>query len=820
MGEDDGDPRAISREGRARGMRGPIRVIEELRQDIAFGLRTLIRNPVLAGTIVMILGLATGATTAIFSVLHSVVLQPLPFREPDRLVEVSLTVPIQELERIRQENTSFERFTFYNPSAKHVRTGAGIERVNTIVSDRDFFSTLGVEALVGRTFRSGDARYVAVISGRFWSRRFNRDPNVIGSVLTLDNDSFTVTGVMPDAFQFPYAAASVIGGALPESRTDVWVAEYRQPVSGRVRTIAARLKPGITAEQAAGEWTVIQNRIDALNPRPVPTRLPDVHVAPLAQAVVGSIQDSLWLIFGAGALVLAAACANVANLLLALTSARVREVATRAALGASRARLARQFLSEGFLLSLAGGAAGLVIARWGSSVLVAFGSAKIPRVQEVALSWDVFAFALMMCVITALLFGLAPALMAAKADVQSVTKESGGHATAARRYGRIRDGLVVAEVALAFVLALGVAVVMDEVRRLRNADIGMTTTNVVALHLSEATTPQSDARPYYQIADRVAQIPGVAAAGFTQALPLQNWGWTANTIDFTRPGRPPIDPPPPFGMELRYVTPGYFQALGIPVVKGRGFSDRDARDAPRVVLINQTLARRYFGDADPLGLDTTRGTIVGVVGDVRQVNLGQPAVPELYYPMAQNWAQLSDLGMSLVVRADRAPEPLVGAIRAAVGEINPNMAIFNVKTMDEVIVDALWELNLYRWLVGLFAGLALALAAVGLYAVISYGVVIRRREWAVRLALGSDPATLTRLVLKRGVRLSAIGIGIGITAAIAGVWSRPNLPVQLTARPATLAAISALLLAIALCASFLPATRAARSTPALALRQD
>jgi putative ABC transport system permease protein len=796
------------------------RVFDEIGQDSRFAARTLLRNPVLTGTIVLILALATGATTAIFSVVNSVVLQPLPFREPGRLVEVSLTAPAGELERIRHENTSFESFTLYTPSTKHSRSTAGFERLSTIIADRDFFSVLGIQALAGRTFRRDDPRYVAVISSGFWSRRFNRDPGVIGGALTLDNDVFAVVGVMPDTFQFPYSAASVIGGALPESQTDVWVAEYRQPLRGRVRTVTARLKPGITVEQAAAEWTVIQNRIDALNPRQVATPLADVRVVPLTDAVLGPTRSFLWLMFGASALVLAAACANVANLLLALTSARAREIATRAALGASQVRLLRQFLAEGLLLSLIGGAIGLVIARWGASAIVAFASAKIPRVHEVALSWEVFAFALSISVITAVLFGLAPALIGARVDVQAVTKESGGHATVARRYGRVRDVLVVTEVALAFLLAFGVAVVMSELVRLHNADMGMSTTNVVTLHVSQPTTVQSEAREYYNIADRVAQIPGVQAAGFTQALPLQNWGWTANTVDFTRPGRPPIYPPPPFGMELRYVTPGYFDALGIPVLKGREFTDRDTPEVPRVILINQALARRYFGEEDPLGMETTRGTIVGIVGDVRQVNLDQPAVPELYYPMAQNWAQLSELGMSLVVKVDQPAEPLIGPIRSAVREINPNMAIFNVKLLEDVIADSLWDLNLYRRLVGWFAALALVLAAVGVYAVVSYAVAIRRREWAVRLALGSDPAALARLVLKSGLRLSGIGIFIGIiTAVIAGLFV-PNLPVPISAGPATFAAIAVLLLSIALCASFLPAIRVARSTTALALRQD
>jgi putative ABC transport system permease protein len=405
-------------------------------------------------------------------------------------------------------------------------------------------------------------------------------------------------------------------------------------------------------------------------------------------------------------------------------------------------------------------------------------------------------------------------------DLQSVVREGGGRSTAGRGYGRLRDALVVAEVTLAFVLVFGVAVVIGEMRRLRDADIGMTTTNVVALHLSQPTGSRSDARPYYQIVERVEQIPGVTSAGFTQALPLQNWGWTASTIDFTRPGQPPVDPPPPFAMELRYVTPGYFTALGIPVVRGRGFTALDGRDAPRVIVINQALARRYFGKADPLGADTTRGTIVGIVGDVRQVTLKEPSVPELYYPMAQNWSQLSDLGMSLVVRTDSAPEPLIDAIRSAVRDISANMAVFNVKTLDEVITDSLWELHLYRWLVGLFAGLALGLAAIGLYALMSYSVAVRRREWAVRLALGSQPGRLARLVLIRGLRLSVIGIAIGIVAAIAaGLWL-PGLPVQISAGPLTFVIVSALLLAIAFSASLVPAVRVARSMPSLALRQD
>jgi predicted permease len=795
-----------------------LRIFEEFVQDVRFGGRTLVKHKTAAAAIVVILALVTGAMTAIFSVVNGVLLQPLPFTDPDRLVEVSLSVPASELDAVKSD--SFERFTSFNPSTKHLRGEGNAERLRTISTDREFFATLGVLAATGRTFGRDDAQPVAVLSGRFWSRRFNRDPAILGRPLILDDVVFTVVGVMPDAFQFPYSAASIIGSALPESQTDVWLVESQQPRRGTVRTLTARLRSGVTPDQAAAEWTLVQNRIARSRPERSRTRLEDVRVVPLADAVLAPVRRSLWLMFGAAVLPLVAACANVASLLLALASARLREVATRAALGASRGRLARQFLTESVLLSLIGGAIGLVIARLGLSLIVGAVSEKIPRAQEIALNWHTFGFALSVCLLTAVIFGLAPAVMAARVDLRSVTKETGGHATASRKYGQVRDVLVVAEVALAFILALAVAVVMAELRRLRDADAGISTTNVVTLHLGQRTTPRTEARPYYDIADRVARISGVNAAGFTQALPLQNWGWTANTIDLTRAGRPPLEAPAPFLIELRYVTPGYFDALGIPVLSGRPLTEADTRDTPRVIVINQTLARRYFGGVDPVGVETTRGTIVGIVGDVRQVNLDEPAVPELYYPMAQNWTQLSDLGMTLVVRTDRRPEPLVDAIRSAIRHVAPGVAIFNVKTMDEVIADSLWDLNLYRWLVGLFAVLTLALAAVGLYGVISYGVAVRRREWAVRLALGSDPVALARLVLKRGLQLSVIGIMVGIIGALATWLTVPDLPVSFSAGPATFATISTLLLTIGFIACFFPAMRAARSTPALALRQE
>jgi putative ABC transport system permease protein len=451
----------------------------------------------------------------------------------------------------------------------------------------------------------------------------------------------------------------------------------------------------------------------------------------------------------------------------------------------------------------------VALAVWGVDVLIAVGAAKIPRAHEVALDWQAFLFLLIVCVSTAVLFGLAPALPASRADTQRITKESGGRSTMSSRYSYIRDALVVVEVALAFVLAFGAAGVMRELSRLERTDSGMTTGNVMTLHL----TPRVADHDYYAIEERVAQLPGVRAAGFIQMVPLQNWGWIG---DMHITGRPREERPT---VELRSVTPGYFKALGIPV-RGRLVTEADAVGTSRVILINEALARAHFRDVDPIGRETDRGTIVGVVGDVRQARLDRPATPEIYGPVNRDAGIASNLGMSLIVSTSGAPEAIVPSIRATVREVNPILAIFDVKSMDRVVSDSLWELNLYRWLIGLFAALALVLATIGLYGVISYGVTSRSREFAVRLALGSDPAALARLVLVRGARLAAIGLALGAVAALSLLPVFRGVPAGIRPDVATFAAIAALLLAISFVACLVPAIRVAAVNPATALRHD
>jgi predicted permease len=542
---------------------------------------------------------------------------------------------------------------------------------------------------------------------------------------------------------------------------------------------------------------------------------------PLSQAVIPPpIRRSLFVLFAAVALVLALACANVVNLSLVQVTVRGREMAVRAALGAGRSRLARQLVTEGVLLASAGGMAGLGLAAWGLSIVMSAVAVRLPRAPDVGLDWRVFAFLLAVCLLSGILSGLVPSIAAAGAAVRSASRGAGGSEAMSRRQGRLRDGLVVFEVAMAFTLALGAALLVRELVRLQRTDPGMVTSNVVTVHLGERMTPQTDAGQFDEIADRISELPGVRAAGFTQLLPLQNWGWTSNSTDFRVRGLE-TSGRPPFEIGLRFVTRGYFDALGIPIRRGRGFTAGDTSEAPPVILINDTLARMYFGDRDPIGVLTTRGTIVGVVGDVRQVNLDRPSDPEIYYPVAQNWSQLSELGMSLVVRTDRSVEAVVDAVRGAVAEVNPNLAIFTVRTMEGVIDDSLAEFRLYLSLLASFAALALVLALTGTYGVMAYVARSRMHEFAVRVALGADRSRVARLVVGRGVWLTGLGLAAGGLAVAAAAPLLQNAPVAI--RPPdfdVVAPIAALVFLAGVSASLVPALRAAAVDPMTVLRNE
>jgi putative ABC transport system permease protein len=809
-----------------------LRWLDDLRQDLRYGVRSLLNEKRFALTSLLTLALGIGATTAIFSVVSALVFRPLPFAEPDRLVFVHGTSPLAlrdsvfGMDTIRRDSTSFDSLAGCEVGARYLRDSLGAERVMTVKTERDFFRVLGVPPIGGRTWNEGDAQNVAVVSEGFWRRRLGADPAAVGSVLRLDDEPVTIIGVMPDWFQFPYGAASLLPGVASQTRTDMWMPLPATPAPRmRMGNVVGRLKPGVTLGTAQGELSAIAARLAIENPDRYKGR--DIRVVPLAHAVVSPpIRRVLFILFGAVGLVLALACANVTNLSLARMTLRGREVAIRAALGARRMRLIRQFLTESLLVSLAGGILGLGLAWWGTQQILAMAAAHIPRSHEIGIDWRVFAFLFVACAVTGAALGVAPAALAARRDARDVLQQSGTQSTASRTQRWIRDALVVGEVAIAVMLAIGAAVLVRELVRLRHTDSGMTTGNVVTLHVGHRMTPRNrerphdeDVRQFYDIADRAAQLAGVRAAGFTQLLPLQNWGWTSNSRDFRVRGE--AYEPPAFPIQLAYVTPDYFRALGVGVVKGRGFTAQDDRDAPGVIVINETLARRYFGDRDPIGLETTRGTIVGVVRDVRQAHLDRSAAPEIYYPVAQNWSQVSELGMTLVVSTQDRPEPFIDRLRQIVRDVNPNLAVFNIKTMERVVDESLSDFTLYLSLMAAFAGVALVLAVSGTYGVISFAAMSRVREFAIRMALGADRGRVMGLVIRQGTALALAGIVIGVAAAIAAAPLLRNLPVSV--RPPdllTTVPVALLLGAIAIVACAVPARRASRTDPMVVLRTE
>jgi putative ABC transport system permease protein len=763
--------------------------------DLRFALRLLRRNPGFAAVAVLVMALGIGANTAIFSVVSGVLMRPLPFAHPDRLVQLNEIWPrngigpvtLRDINEWRIHSASFEAIAAYSNQSRNVQEIAEPERVQAVMADRGLFRMLGVEAVMGRTFREDDPPDVVVIGAGFAQRHFSQG-SPIGRRITLDGAAFTVIGVMPDAFQFPYRAG----------RTELWYpweipAQFRHLPNLRADLVVGRVKPGVSLDRARAELAAMTHD----------GRVP--VITPLSEVIVGKARNQLMMLLGAAGLVLLAACANVANLLLARTAARAKEIGIRAALGAGRARIVRQLLTESILLALVGGLVGLAIAVWAARLLVHLAAAQIPRAWEIGLDWRVFTFLLAVSVATGIGFGLAPALAATRGKPHGRTRS------------RFRDALVVVEIALAFILLAGAGLLLRAFLHLQNTPTGLVAENVLTLNMSiarELINTRGAAAPYCAaIEERVARIPGVRAAGFISYLPLQNFGWWAH-FSLADGGEGTA--------ELRYVSPAYFRTLGIPLRKGRGFTDRDNADAPAVVLINEALARRYFPNQDPVGRRiTARGTIVGVVGDVRQSSLGLPPAPEIYYPLAQNAAQGPAAGMTLVMSARMPPETLVSAVRGAIREVNRNQAIFNVKTMQRVLADSLSDLNLYLWLLGLFAGLALLLAAAGIYGVISYLVSSRTREFGIRMALGADGRRLLKLVLGHSALLVALGLALGIAGAVCLTRLLKALLFGVAPTdPATLAAMAVLLGAVALAASLVPARRAMKVDPSVALRSE
>ncbi|HXA04417.1 MAG TPA: ABC transporter permease [Bryobacteraceae bacterium] len=800
-------------------------------QDIRYGFRTLKNSPGFTIVAVLTLSLGIGANSAIFSVINGVLLKPLPYSEPDRLVRVFTTFPAfpefpmnpHDFLDYREQNRVFDGFALYLRDDLQLAKAERPERLTGIRVSTGFFRLLGWQPMLGRTFTlneelPGNEREV-ILSNGTWKSRFSGSPGVIGTTVNLSGKPFTIVGVMPPGLEH-------VGGtyhSLPHGdNVDVWwplTLDHAHPEQRGSHFLngIARLKPGVSVQQAGTDMAIIARRLGEL----YGNREAGVKLVPLRQEIVGKTQPLLLVLLGAVGFVLLIACVNVANLLLARAAAREREIAIRAALGAGRIRLARQMLTECLVIAGIGGTIGLVLGIWGVDALVALSAGKLPRVQMIGVDVRMLAFTLAATVLTALLFGLTPALHASRASLSNSLKEGGRGSTAGLSSGRIRNVLVMAELALALVLLAGGGLLMRTFVNLERINPGFDPHNVItmSLDLPDARYPnQKSAISFYrQLLERLEEQPGVRAAGVTSDLPWS--GYDENT-GFELQGRSQAENDKNHA-RYHFASPNYFRAAGIPLIAGRFFSYRDNLDAPPVMLINQSLARLYWGKQNPVGkrMNTwdKKATIVGIVGDVKDSPAAADAEPSLYWPLLQNlFGELH-----LAIRSDSNPAPLMNTVRRELAAMDRDLPIADIRLMDNIAAAAVSGPRLALLLVGIFAALALVLATVGIYGVISYSVTQRIHEIGVRVALGAQLGDVLRLVVGQGMKLAAAGVAFGLGAALALHSVMKSLLYGVSATdPLTLAAVSLVLMMIAAVACYIPARRATRVDPVVALRYE
>ncbi len=808
--------------------------MHKLLQDLRYAVRTLLNKPGFTLIAVMTLALGTGASTAIFTVVDAALLRGLPYKSPERLYHLFESTPQKEF---AQREFSFPDYQDYQQNEVlegiGAYTGGGAiwsgrgepERIAAPAASANFFSVLGVEPVIGRSFmphedKPGSQR-VTMLTYGMWQRRFGGDPNIVGQSLTLNGDDYTVIGVLPASFQFAFRAGDLWRIYQPTQQQ-----QERRYMHGT--NLIGRLKPGVTAEQAQRELSIIAGRIEHdHNGSHAGTGL---KIVPLHEQVVGQVKPILLVLLGAVGFVLLIACANVASLLLTRSLARQKEVAIRAALGASRWRVMRQLLTESVLLSLLGGVVGLLIAYWGVHALVAVLPDSqlnaLPFLKSLQLDSRILVFSFGLSLVTGMVFGLAPALQSSRPDLNEVLKE-GGRNSAGGAGHRLRSALVMTEIALAVVLLVGAGLMMKSLLRLLQSNIGFNPENVLTMSVALPGAKYNDNNRqiafYDQLQERVQALPGVTGAGTVNILPLQG----GNTTRFNVEG----DPIPPPGQEteanIRTVNETYFQTLGIPITAGRAFDARDkATDAPLAVIINKTAADRIFAGRDPIGRRLNYASIqappiqiVGVVGDVKIGGLDDAIRPVLYYPYRQNNA----LGTNLVVRTTGDPNALAGAIRETMHGLEPDVAIFNVNRMTDLIGNspAAFMRRFPALLIGIFAGVALLLASIGIYGVVSYSVSQQTHHIGVRMALGAQATDILRMVLRQGLTLAVVGIALGVVAALGLMRLLRSLLFEVqTTDLATFAIVVGTLFVVALLACYLPARRATRVDPLIALRYE
>ena len=806
-------------------------MLDALRQDLTLARRRLRQSPGFALVAVATLTIGIGATTAIFSVVDAVLLRPLAYADAGRLVAVfahetrrdgrrSPTSPADFLEW-KKASASLERLTAAHPWSP-VLTGRGdAEELPGLKATPDLFGLLGVAPALGRVFHGPDDEHQVVLGHSLWQRRFGGDPGIVGQSLVLDGQSYAVAGVMPPGFRFPPFWAT---GA------EMWVplvfrAEHAANHERFLR-VFARLRPGATVGKAQAEMNVIGARLASEWPQT--NAAVGVNVEALQEPVVSQARPALLVLAGAVALVLLIAGANVTSLLLAQGIAREKEAAIRTALGASRARLVRQDLLESVALSVAGGISGLALARLGVSALPGLGPVGLPRIEDVSVDGRVACFSLALSLLTGIVSGLVPALRASRPDLVPSLKQ-GERLASGRGRHRLHDVLVIGEFALAVVLLVGAGLLIQSFLRLQRPDTGFRSDGLltVTLSLSGATRAESDRRPGFlsELEEAVRALPGVETAAFVNHVPIGGDTWRTG---FSVEGRPVPDPADVPRAVMRTATAGYLAAMGIPLVRGRAFLETDRRDAPPVVLVNQALARRFWPDADAVGARVRLGgsgpeepwrTVVGVFGDARQADPVEAVDSEILFPYAQDpvaWWK----GTTLVVRGQAEPRALAEAVTARVRATAPELPVTRVRTMPELLSEAVARDRSGALLMGLLSAVALALAVGGIYGVMAYAVGRRAHEIGVRMALGARSGEVQAMVLRDGLRLGFLGAASGLLGALAlSRVLRGLLHDVSPTDPATFAGVGLFLLAVAALASFLPARRASRLDPATILRE-
>ncbi len=796
-------------------------------QDIRLAIRSLVHAPGFALVAILTLALGIGANAAVFSVVDGILLKPMPFAEPDNLVMVwehnlardrrTNVVSPGNYIHWRERQTSFTDMAAIFRTSVNLSEGGAPEEVRTQIVGEPLFRILGVAPLMGRTFRPDEdapPRSKMLISHGLWQRRFGGDPGILGRKVLVSGQPVEVIGVMPPGFQFL------------DRDVDVWMpvalpAEARTP-RGRSIRVVARLKDGVGLQRALDEMRAIHGQL--ASEFPTTNNGWTANVQPLTEHVAGDLRPTLLVLLAAVGFVVLVACANVAGLLLARAAARQRDIAVRTALGASWSRLARQALAESLTLAVLGGAAGLLLAHWLLRLLLAAAERglTLPRAHEIGLDARVLAFTALLCLVTGLLFGLAPALWSRRANVTGSLKDAGRGGTSAKA-ARARGALVVAEIALAIVLLTGAGLMLRSFAKLMAVEPGFDMTRVMTFSVALPAAQYADkSRQFFeQLNERLRALPTVTAAGAISFLPMTG---PASATSYHAEGQPQLEPGAMPVTEVRVYSGDYFAAMGIPVKSGRLFNADEQREARRVIVISEAMAQQAFPGLDPIGrriliswTDRSYHEVIGVVGDIRHANLSEPTRPMIYWPHVQT----PYTTMYPVVRTTGDPNTIAAAARAEVLTLDPAQPIAGVRTLEEIVSVAVAQPRLIARLLAVFAGVALILAAIGIYGVVAYGVSQRTREIGIRMALGATPGSVVKLIVSHGAMLAGAGIAVGVPAALLLAQAMQSMLFETApGDPMTIGIVALVLVAAALAACLVPLRKALRVHPSDALRSE